>query len=387
MHVTPRIAPVFLAIVLVTQAVAQEPDKPSTLAEDTLGKTNNVHSFGKNLLCGQPSEEDFAEAKQRGIERVITLRTEGEVAWDEQAVVKALGMEFYSLGFDAPDTLSDEILDKSLGLLAEAPTSAVMLHCGSANRVGAIWLAHRVLNDKLSVADAQAEAKTVGLRAPGLEEKALDYIQRKQAAGKPGINDNFIDPSLDVDEWIARFEVESREVFAARERVLAACGIKPGYAVADVGAGTGFYSRLFAGVTGPAGWVFSVDISPRFLEHINQRFEADSIANLTTVLCSNRSARLPPNSVDLVFICDTYHHFEYPASTMASILAALKPNGRLVLIDFERIPGVSREFLLGHVRAGKNVVKQEIIDVGFEFEDELKVPEFKENYLLRFKKK
>ena len=61
-----------------------------------------------------------------------------------------------------------------------------------------------------------------------------------------GINDNFKDPELNVDEWLERFEVESREVYAARNEVLKACEIKPGERIADVGAGTGFYSRLFA---------------------------------------------------------------------------------------------------------------------------------------------
>lgn len=71
---------------------------------------------------------------------------------------------------------------------------------------------------------------------------------------KPGINDRFLDPSLDVSEWLGRFEIESREVYAARERVLAEIDLKPGQKVADIGAGTGFYSRLFAAEVGESGW-------------------------------------------------------------------------------------------------------------------------------------
>lgn len=201
-----------------------------------------------------------------------------------------------------------------------------------------------------------------------------------------GINDNFKNPDLDVDEWIDRFEVESREVFAGREDVLKACEIKPGQRIADVGAGTGFYSRLLAKRTGWDGWVYSVDISPKFLQHIAKRATADGIENLTTVLGTDVSIRLPPESVDLVFVCDTYHHFESPDQSLASIYRALKPGGRLVLIDFNRIPGVSREWLIGHVRAGKEVFQSEVIDAGFEFVDEVHVDAFEENYLLRFKK-
>lgn len=201
-----------------------------------------------------------------------------------------------------------------------------------------------------------------------------------------GINDNFKNPDLNVDEWLAKFEVESREVYFAREDVMKACEIKPGERIADVGAGTGFYSRLFAKKTGWDGWVYSVDISPKFLQHIAARATADGIENLTTVLGTDVSIRLPPESVDLVFICDTYHHFESPQQSLSSILRALKPGGRLVLIDFNRIPGVSREFLIGHVRANKETFRDEVIAAGFELKDEVDVEGFEENYLLRFTK-
>jgi predicted methyltransferase len=219
-------------------------------------------------------------------------------------------------------------------------------------------------------------------------QSSLIQSDTPDAASKvpEGINDNFKNPSLDVDEWIARFEVESREVYAARDEVLKACNVTPGERVADVGAGTGFYSRLFAKTTGWDGWVYSVDISPNFLQHIATRATADGIENLTTVLGTDVSIRLPPESVDLVFICDTYHHFESPTQSLSSIYRALKPGGRLVLIDFERIPGSTREFLMGHVRAGKEVFQSEVLAAGFEFTDEITVDAFEENYLLRFTK-
>ena len=220
----------------------------------------------------------------------------------------------------------------------------------------------------------------------GDAQKTDDAQKTANDSGKPGLNDRFLDPKLDVSDWLARFEIESREVYGARERVLDICNLKPGMKVADVGAGTGFYSRLFAGAVQEAGWVYSVDISPRFLEHINKQAQADKLRNVSSVLCTERSVCLPPNSVDLVFVCDTYHHFEHHTDTLASIHRSLKPGGTLVVIDFERIPGKSRPFIIGHVRAGKSVFKQEIVSAGFEFLEEVKVASFKENYLLRFKK-
>lgn len=202
---------------------------------------------------------------------------------------------------------------------------------------------------------------------------------------RPGINDNFLKTDLDVAEWLGRFEVESREVYACRERVLDACGIRRGQSVADIGAGTGFYSRLFADAVTVEGWVYAVDISPRFLQHINEKGHDDGVQNLTAVLCSDRSINLPPGSVDLAFICDTYHHFEHPSSTLESIRRALKKGGALIVIDFERIPGKSREFIMNHVRAGKEVFRDEIERAGFQFVEEVAIPGFEENYFLRFR--
>ena len=108
--------------------------------------------------------------------------------------------------------------------------------------------------------------------------------------------------------------------------------------------------------------------------------------NVSPILCAEDSTNLPANSIDVAFICDVYHHFEYPNSSMASIHRALKDDGRLIVIDFERIPGESREFILGHVRAGKDVFRSEIEDVGFTIEKEVDVPGFKENYFLKFRK-
>lgn len=223
-----------------------------------------------------------------------------------------------------------------------------------------------------------------------LSQSAVLFAQTtpdvEQESVKPGINDRFLDPALDVSEWLGRFEIESREVYAARERVLDVCAIKPGSTVADIGAGTGFYSRLFAHAVGEKGWVYSVDISANFLQHINMQAAENNVRNITGVLCSERSVCLPPNSVDLAFICDTYHHFEYPEPTLASLRRALKPGGTLVVIDFNRIPGKSREFLMGHVRAGKDVFQAEIVKAGFKFVEEVEVPAFEENYLLKFRK-
>jgi ubiquinone/menaquinone biosynthesis C-methylase UbiE len=204
---------------------------------------------------------------------------------------------------------------------------------------------------------------------------------------KPGINEQFLSPELAVDEWIDRFETESREVFTARQEIVAAVRLEEGMRVADVGAGTGLFTRLFAERVGRQGWVFAVDISPKFVEHLAGLADASRLPNITPVLCAEDSVLLPPESVDVVFICDTYHHFEYPQATLASIRRALKSGGRLVVVDFDRIPGVSREWTLDHVRAGKETFQGEIEAAGFEFVGEADMAELQENYFLTFRKR
>ncbi|MDA0766074.1 MAG: class I SAM-dependent methyltransferase [Verrucomicrobia bacterium] len=203
---------------------------------------------------------------------------------------------------------------------------------------------------------------------------------------KPGINEGFLDPALKVEDWLKRFEVESREVFHARESVVAACRIRKGMTIADIGAGTGLYTRLFSEATGPEGWVYAVDISGPFLKHIVARARQEKQENISAVLSPEDSVALPPNSIDLAFICDTYHHFEYPKGTLASLVRALKKGGAVVVIDFERIEGQSREWVVGHVRAGKEVFRKEIEEAGLSFVDEVRIDGFQENYFLRFRK-
>lgn len=97
------------------------------------------------------------------------------------------------------------------------------------------------------------------------------------------------------------------------------------------------------------------------------------------------SVNLPEGSIDLAFICDTYHHFEFPYRTMESIHRALKPGASVILVDFHRIEGQSSEWVLSHVRAGQEVFAKEISEAGFRQVDEKKNL-LKESYFVRFEK-
>lgn len=203
----------------------------------------------------------------------------------------------------------------------------------------------------------------------------------------PGINNNFKNTPEDVEQWAERFSGESREVYSARYEVTKALGIQPGDSVADIGAGTGIYTQLFANAVGESGRIFAVDIFEEFLGFIAKNAAADGIENITTVLGEERTTNLPSGSLDIVFHSDTYHHFEYPADMNQDIYNAMKPDGRLFVLDFERIPGVTPQRMLDHVRASKEKVIAEIQSSGFELVEQIDLPELSDNYLLEFRKR
>jgi ubiquinone/menaquinone biosynthesis C-methylase UbiE len=198
----------------------------------------------------------------------------------------------------------------------------------------------------------------------------------------PAINRPYFDP--DFAQWVKRFESPGREVYDQRAAIIAASGVKPGMRVADIGAGTGLFTLLFARAVGPTGRVTAVDISREFADNIQRRAQAERLDNVRTLVSSQTDTGLPANSVDLVFVCDTYHHFEQPRVMLASIHNALKDGGTLVVIDFERVTGKSSAWILDHVRADKQQVIDEINAAGFRLAGDESL--LKENYFLRFVK-
>ena len=202
---------------------------------------------------------------------------------------------------------------------------------------------------------------------------------------RPQVNDKYLSPNLDVAEWTKRFETESRELFRSRRQIVDALDLSSGTSIADVGAGTGLFTGLFARAVGERGTVYAIDISPKFVAHLKQRAEREGLRPVRVILSEAHSAELPEDSVDLAFVCDVYHHFEYPKSMLASLKRALRPGGALVVIDFERVPGTTRDWVVEHVRAGKEVFIAEIEEAGFELVDAIPVEGLVENYMLRFR--
>ena len=198
----------------------------------------------------------------------------------------------------------------------------------------------------------------------------------------PGINHQYQDPS--VTQWRGVFERDGREVWDRRDDIVRQLRLQPGQRVADVGAGSGFFSMMMAREVGPDGLVYAVDIAANFVDASVQRAQDVGLHNVRGVVNDQRGTGLPADSVDLVFISDTYHHFEYPQSMLHSIHAALRPGGELVVIDFRRVPGLSSPWVLGHVRGGEEQVIAEVEAAGFKLSERLGFMD--SQYFLRFRR-
>jgi ubiquinone/menaquinone biosynthesis C-methylase UbiE len=205
-----------------------------------------------------------------------------------------------------------------------------------------------------------------------------------EEGAKPEINRPYV-VDTDVARWNRTFENERREVYVKRDEIVAAAGAKPGMTVADIGAGTGLFTMLFADAVKPGGSVYAVDISPAFVDYIQETAKKRRVRNVTAVLTDGVDVKLPDDSVDLAYLSDVYHHFEHPAETLASIRRALKPGGRMVVVDYERIPGVTPAARVAHVRLDKRTAIGEIEAAGFSLLEEKKKL-MRQNYFLVFAK-
>lgn len=151
------------------------------LAQDkqTRAGITNFTKVDAVVACGGATETSALEGlKADGFKSVINLRLateQGANIPENEAKAKALGLNYFHLPFSgsAPDPA---IVDKFLSVVSNSANQPVYIHCGSANRVGAVWLVKRVLQDGWPVEKATAEAKAIGLSAPGLEKFALGYI-------------------------------------------------------------------------------------------------------------------------------------------------------------------------------------------------------------------
>ncbi len=134
-------------------------------------------------------------------------------------------------------------------------------------------------------------------------------------------------------DWLDRPEREAEE---APSMLLRALKIKPGMSLVDLGAGSGYLTFPMARLTGPTGKVYAVDIQPEMLQIIRRKMKEQGVSNIIPVLGTVTDPKLPPSSADLILLVDVYHEFDHPWEMTRAMVRALKPGGRLVLVEYRK---------------------------------------------------
>ncbi|HEX7284211.1 MAG TPA: methyltransferase domain-containing protein [Vicinamibacterales bacterium] len=133
--------------------------------------------------------------------------------------------------------------------------------------------------------------------------------------------------------WLERTEREREE---APSKAIEALDLKPGMVIADIGAGSGYYTSRMAKKVAPSGRVIATDIQPGMIEILERRIKSEGLGNVTTILGAMDDPKLQPNSIDLAIMVDVYHELQQPQLFLQRLKPAFKPGGRLVLLEFRK---------------------------------------------------
>jgi ubiquinone/menaquinone biosynthesis C-methylase UbiE len=174
-----------------------------------------------------------------------------------------------------------------------------------------------------------------------VSEPSLGYAQTNTysqiPASRDGIGKSFMGREIarvmghQAADWLERPERIQEE---RPDLLISELDLKPGMAVADIGAGTGYHSSRMAQLVGKTGKIFAVDIQREMLALLDKNMKDQGISNVVPVLGSEKDPKLAPTSVDLILMVDVYHELEYPAEMLRAMAAALKPKGRIAFVEF-----------------------------------------------------
>jgi len=139
----------------------------------------------------------------------------------------------------------------------------------------------------------------------------------------------------DVAYWSKVFDDPKRDAWQKPRELIAALALTPGSTVADLGAGTGYLEPYLAAAVGARGSVLAIETEAPLVAHLRQRAERERLANVVPILASFDNPRLPRAGVDLLLIVDTYHHFDHRRAYLPQLAAALRPGGRIAIVDWK----------------------------------------------------
>jgi ubiquinone/menaquinone biosynthesis C-methylase UbiE len=140
----------------------------------------------------------------------------------------------------------------------------------------------------------------------------------------------------DVPKWVKVFDDPGRDAWQKPDRVIAALGVAPGMTVADLGAGTGYFSVPLAHAVGAGGRVLALDVEPKLVDYMKERAAKAGLAQMIPQLIPIDDPRLPARGVDLVLVVDTWHHIDDRLHYLAKLESGLKAGGRVAVVDFRK---------------------------------------------------
>ncbi len=168
--------------------------------------------------------------------------------------------------------------------------------------------------------------------------------------------------SYEKADWLER---EGRAELEKPEEVIAAMELRPGMSVAEIGAGTGFFSRRIAKVVGPTGKVYAEDIQPQMLDLLKEYTAKEGVHNVVPVLGTETDPKLPARGIDRVLLVDVYHEFQKPEPMLAAMRDCLAPGGTVTLVEY-RLEGESASHINIKHRMSVEQVLSEWTAGGFE---------------------
>lgn len=174
------------------------------------------------------------------------------------------------------------------------------------------------------------------------------------------------------------------ELFLQRFRIVKEVGVRQGMAVAQFGVSDGFYTTLLARAVGVSGIVFAVDPDERSLARIQERAFSYHVDNIVSIVDDGQLIALPADGIQLVLLVDSYNRFGHPDLVLKAAVDALIPYGELVVVDKQRISGVTRPDIAAELRVGKEQVIEEVAAAGLSFVEERRFLNW--SYFLRFRK-
>lgn len=196
-----------------------------------------------------------------------------------------------------------------------------------------------------------------------------------QGSKKPGTHQDLTDAAT----WLKRLQRAERLSGLKVDEVIACLQLKPGDVVADIGSGLGAFTLPFARAVAPSGKAFAVDLWQDLLDHIREKARNGDVSNLQAILSKPDNPNLPENGVDLVFFHDVFHNTNDRQAYLSVLSPALKPGGRIAIIEQEFDDPIAKKWDLDEDRIKKEQVELWMTNIGFHLVGEYDIFQGKNN--------